>query len=204
MTGQRIKDGDSVLPGERLGVIEEFLPGEGTFQDEDDVIYASITGLVHIDMKERKISVEATTRKPLYPTRNDVVFGIIQHVTKKSAIVNIFQIEDQECPVTFSGYLFIKNAAGGYIDQMRDLFAPGDIITARVQQHADGLAQLSTVGSRYGVIQASCSRCGEPLHLQGRRLECVECGNYEQRKLSQNYGKTPGSESSEENEKPED
>jgi exosome complex component CSL4 len=195
MTGQRIKEGDSVLPGERLGVIEEFLPGEGTFQDEDDVIYASITGLVHIDMKERKISVEATTRKPLYPTRNDVVLGVIQHVTKKSAVVNIFQIEDQECPVSFSGYLFIKNAAGGYIDQMRDLFAPGDIIIARVQQHADGVAQLSTVGSRFGVIQASCSRCGEPLHLQRQRLECVECGNYEKRKLAQNYGQIPGLES---------
>jgi exosome complex component CSL4 len=191
MTGQRTKEGDTVLPGEKLGVIEEFLPGEGTFQDEDDVIYSSLTGKVHIDMKERKISVEATTRQPVYPTRNDVVLGVIQSVTKKSAIVNIFQIEDKECPITFSGYLFIKNAAGGYIDQMRDLFAPGDVIIARVQQHANGLARLSTVGSRYGVIQASCSRCGEPLHLQGRQLECVECGNYEKRKLSQTYGQVP-------------
>ena len=75
---------------------------------------------------------------------------------------------------------------------MRDLFAPGDMIIARVQHQADGLARLSTVGSRYGVIQASCSRCGEPLHLRGRQLECIECGNYEKRKLSQNYGQLPG------------
>ena len=109
MTEQRIKEGDAVLPGERLGVIEEFLPGTGTFQDEDDVIYASITGIVHIDMKERKISVEGSTRQPVYPKRNDVVLGQIQHVTKKSAIINIFRIGDIECPVTFSGYLFIKN-----------------------------------------------------------------------------------------------
>ncbi|MFX1577486.1 MAG: exosome complex RNA-binding protein Csl4 [Promethearchaeota archaeon] len=204
MNNQHIRDGDSVLPGERLGVIEEFLSGEGTFQEEDDVIYASITGVVHIDMKERKISVKPTTRTPVYPERNDIVFGFIQHVTKKSAIVNIIQIEDEKCPVTFSGYLFIKNAAGGYIDQMRDLFAPGDLIIARVQRQADGLARLSTVGSRYGVIQASCSRCGEPLHLQGRRLECVECGNYEKRKLSQNYGKVPGLESIEKKVKSED
>ncbi len=204
MTGQRIKDGDSVLPGKRLGVIEEFLPGEGTFQDEDDVIYANITGIVHIDMKERKISIDATTRKPIYPTRNDIVFGSIQQVTKKSLIVNIFQIENQECPVTFSGYLFIKNAAGGYIDQMRDLFAPGDIIIARVQRQTNGLAQLSTVGSRYGVLHASCSRCGEPLHLQGRRLECAECGNSEQRKLAQKYGKIPGSEPTVDKEKSEE
>jgi len=201
MTGQRIKEGDSVLPGVKLGVIEEFLPGEGTFQDEDDIIYASITGIVHIDMKERKISVESTTRKPVYPERNDIVLGFVQTVTKKSVIVNIFQIGDKECPVTFSGYLFIKNAAGGYIDQMRDLFAPGDLIIARVQQQADGLARLSTVGSRFGVLQANCSRCGEPLHLQGQRLECVDCGNYERRKLAQNYGKLPASETRIEKEK---
>ncbi|MFW9830706.1 MAG: exosome complex RNA-binding protein Csl4 [Candidatus Thorarchaeota archaeon] len=185
------------MPGERLGVIEEFLPGEGTFQDEDDVIYANITGIVQIDMKERKISVEATTRTPVYPTRNDVVLGEIQHVTKKSAIVNIFQINDTVCPVTFSGYLFIKNAAGGYIEQMRDIFAPGDIIIARVQQQADGLARLSTVGSRFGVIKATCSRCGESLHLQGTRLECSECNNIERRKLSKIYGKASHSEDQE-------
>jgi exosome complex component CSL4 len=189
MTNQRIKEGDSVLPGERLGVIEEFLPGQGTFQDQDDVVYASVTGIVHIDMKERKISVEPTTRIPVYPKRNDVVLGVIQHVTKKSAIVNIFQINDDPCPISFSGYLFIKNSAGGYIEQMRDIYAPGDLIMARVQQQTDGLARLSTVGSRYGVFQASCSRCGGPLHKQGRRLECLECGNFEERKLSQQYGK---------------
>ena len=189
MKNQRIKEGDSVLPGERLGVIEEFLPGQGTFQDEDDVVYASVTGIVHIDMKERKISVEPTTRIPVYPKRNDIVLGVIQHVTKKSAIVNIFQINDEPCPISFSGYLFIKNSAGGYIEQMRDIFAPGDLVMARVQQQTDGLARLSTVGSRYGVFQASCSRCGGPLHKQGRRLECLECGNFEERKLSQQYGK---------------
>lgn len=190
MSNQRIKDGDAVLPGDRLGVIEEFLPGDGTFQDEDDIIYSSVTGFVQIDMKERKISVAVTTHKPVYPKRNDVVLGEIQHVTKKSAIVNIFQIGDTFLPVTYSGYLFIKNTAGGYIEQMRDIFTPGDIIIARVQHQADGLARLSTVGSKFGVIHADCSRCGEALHLQGTRLECTECHNIESRKLSQKYGKT--------------
>lgn len=199
MTNQRVKEGDSVLPGSKLGVIEEYIPGDGTFQDEDDAIYASITGIVHIDMKERKISVESITRKPVYPERNKIILGEIQNVTKKSAIVNIFRIEDDPCPVTFSGFLFIKNAAGGYIEQMRDLYAPGDLIIARVQQQADGLARLSTVGSRFGVFQASCSRCGEALQLQGRQLECIECGNLERRKISQNYGKILNFEAREEN-----
>ncbi len=155
-------------------------------------------------MKERKISVEATTRKPVFPERNDIILGEIQHVTKKSAIVNIFQIGDEKCPVTFSGYLFIKNASGGYIEQMRDIFIPGDFIIARVQQQTDGLARLSTVGSRFGVFQATCSRCGEKLHQQGRQLECTECGNFEKRKLSQKYGQILKPEPTEEEPTPED
>lgn len=189
MTGQRIKDGDHVLPGERLGVIEEYIPGKGTFQDEDDVIYASITGIVRINMKERKIHIESSTREPVYPQRNDIVLGEVQHVSKKSAIINIFQIGDASCPITFSGFLFIKNAAGGYIDQMRDLFAPGDLVIARVQQQTDGIARLSTIGTRFGVFQASCTRCGEALHVRGRQLECFDCGNLERRKIARKYGK---------------
>jgi exosome complex component CSL4 len=189
MKKKRIKNGDHVVPGDRLGVIEEFIPGTGTFQDEDDVIYSTITGRVQIDMQERKISVKPTTRQPVYPKRNDVIFGEIQHVSKKSAIVNIHQIGDIMLPVPFSGYLYVKNSAGSFVEQMRDLFAPGDYIIARVQQQTEGLAQLSTVGPKFGVCFAYCSRCGEPLHKTGRRLECFECGNIERRKVASNYGK---------------
>lgn len=188
MTNKRIKEGDHVLPGVRLGVIEEFIPGVGTFQDKDDVIYATITGYVRIDMKERKISVEATARTPVYPKKNAIVLGKIQHVSKKSAVVNIFQIGDDECPVHFTGYLYITNAASGYTEQMRDLYCPSDLIIARVHQHSNGMARLSTVGSRFGVFRASCSRCGDLLHRQGGQLECSECGNTERRKIAKDYG----------------
>jgi exosome complex component CSL4 len=202
MANRRIKDGDHVLPGERLGVIEEFIPGAGTFQDQDDAIYANITGNVHINMKERKISVESTTRTPLYPQRNDIVFGEIQSVSKKSATINIFRIRDVPCPVPFSAFLYIKESVGGYVDQMQDLFAPGDIILARVQQQSEGLTHLSTVGSRFGVLRAYCSRCGEPLSLKGARLECPQCGNVEKRKLANSYGKGSDTGNADEHSKP--
>lgn len=189
MPNKRIKEGDRVLPGDRLGVIEEFIPGAGTFQDQDDVIYASITGLVRIDMSERKIHIEAITRTPIFPQRNDIVIGVVQHVGKKAVIINIFQLRGNYCPIPYSGSVYIKNAAAGYVEQMRDLFRPGDIIIARVQKQALGMARLSTVGPRLGVIHSSCSRCGQPLILQNRRLVCSGCGNVEQRKLSKDYGK---------------
>jgi len=188
MTNARIKDGDHVLPGIRLGVIEEFIPGDGTFQDKDDVIYSTITGFVRIDMKERKISVQATTRIPTYPVKNDVVLGEIQQVSKKSAVVEIFKIGNVELPVHFTGYLYINNAASGYVEQMYDLFCPCDLIIAIVHQQSDGIARLSTVGPKFGAFRSFCSRCGELLQRQGKQLECPECGNIERRKIAKNYG----------------
>ncbi len=188
MTNTHIKDGDHVLPGARLGVIEEFIPGAGTFQDKDDVIYATITGLVRIDMKERKISVEATTRTPTYPTKNDIVLGEIQQVSKKSAVVDIFKVGNVELPVHFTGYLFINNAASGYVEQMHDLFSPCDLIIAIVHQQTEGIARLSTAGPRFGAFRSFCSRCGELLQQQGKQLECPECGNIERRKIAKDYG----------------
>lgn len=188
MKNTHIKNGDHVLPGVRLGVIEEFIPGVGTFQDKDDVIYATITGFVRIDMKERKISVEATTRTPTYPVKNDIVLGEIQQVSKKSAVVDIFQVGNVELPIHFTGYLYINNAASGYVEQMHDLFCPCDLIIAIVHQQSEGIARLSTVGTRFGAFRSFCSRCGELLHRQGKQLECPECGNIERRKIANNYG----------------
>ncbi len=189
MPNKRIKDGDHVVPGDRLGVIEEFIPGPGTFQDQDDTIYASVTGLVRIDMSERKIHIEAITRTPVFPERNDIIIGEVQHVGKKAVIINIFQVRGIHCPIPYSGSVYIKNAAAGYVEQMRDLFRPGDVIIARVQKQTLGMARLSTVGPRLGVIHSSCSRCGHSLTHQNRRLTCNNCGNIEQRKLSKDYGK---------------
>lgn len=188
MPNKHIKDGDRVLPGDRLGVIEEFMPGPGTFEDQDDVIYASITGLVRIDMSERTIHIETITRTPIFPKRNDIIIGVVQHVGKKAVIINIFQVSGSSCAIPYSGSIYIKNAAAGYVEQMRDLFRPGDIVIARVQKQALGMARLSTVGPRLGVIHSSCSRCGQSLKHQNRRLTCSNCGNVEERKLSKDYG----------------
>ena len=45
-----------MLPGERLGVIEEFIPDSGTYV-KDGVIYAKIVGRALMDMMNRKVSV---------------------------------------------------------------------------------------------------------------------------------------------------
>ena len=50
------KSGHLVLPGERLGVIEEFIPDSGTYV-KDGVIFSKIVGRSLMDLQNRRVSV---------------------------------------------------------------------------------------------------------------------------------------------------
>ena len=45
------------IPGEEIAQIEEYLPGDNTYED-DDVIRATTVGNVHLDSSERLASVD--------------------------------------------------------------------------------------------------------------------------------------------------
>jgi len=61
------KKSQFVLPGERLGVIEEFVPDSGTYV-KDGVIHSGVVGQVSFDLLNKRVSVhplvqEATVLK---------------------------------------------------------------------------------------------------------------------------------------------
>ena len=64
------KSGHLVLPGERLGVIEEFIPDSGTYV-KDGVIYSKIVGRALMDLLNKRVSV--------YPVVNGVVVPKVRH-----------------------------------------------------------------------------------------------------------------------------
>ena len=61
------RSGKFVIPGEKLGVIEEFMPGPGTYV-HNGTIYSKITGRTLVDVLNKKISV--------YPVVHTVGFHV--------------------------------------------------------------------------------------------------------------------------------
>ena len=53
-----IKNGAFVMPGDKLGIIEQYLLGKGTYEDNGE-IKSSVLGNVQIDSKMRTITVKA-------------------------------------------------------------------------------------------------------------------------------------------------
>ena len=83
-----IKNGAFVMPGDKLGIIEQYLLGKGTYEDNGE-IKSSVLGNVQIDSKMRTITVKAKSSQPALLKLGDTVYGQITDIKTQRANVNI-------------------------------------------------------------------------------------------------------------------
>lgn len=186
------KSGQLVMPGERLGVIEEFIPDSGTYV-KDGVIYSKIIGRSLIDLQNRKVQVYPVSEGAVYPKVGTVVIGQIGNAQSDNVLVKIFKIGNKDLSGTFGGILHVSDVSDRYIDQMSDVCKPGDIVRAKVISAKNQIFHLSTNDKNLGIIDAFCSRDATLLEQQPQRydLRCPKCGNVESRKIAPDYGTEP-------------
>ena len=68
-----------VIPGDYIGVAEEFLPGDGAYE-ENGKIYATMVGNLDLDMSRRSASVISRTNVLPQLKEGDIVYGEIVSV----------------------------------------------------------------------------------------------------------------------------
>ncbi len=187
---KKLETGDFVVPGDVLGVEEEFIPGDNTFVD-GGLVYSSATGKVEFDPKARKVSVFASSRLPPVPVEGDVVLGMISLIRGQFAHMAMVVIEgekNREIPSSPEGAIHISQARRGYVKDLSSQFQMGDIVRAKVVNPRRVPVMLSTVEDDLGVVLAKCGNCRLPLVVKNKRLYCEACDSYENRKLSTRYG----------------
>lgn len=182
------KSGLFVVPGDRLGVIEEFTSGSGTYI-EDGVIHSKITGCTLLDMLNKEVSVYPLVKAATIPQVGNVVTGLVSDVKSKNAILTIFKVGDKTISGSFKGMLHISGVSRGYVDNMFNITKAGDIMRAKVISTKNRSIFLSTADIDLGVVSALCSLCGHALQRENQGLSCPNCGNVERRKTPPDYGK---------------
>lgn len=182
------KSGQVVVPGDRLGVIEEFTPGPGTY-DQEGTIYSLTTGRALIDLLNKKVSVYPKVHVSNVPLVGSTVIGQVMELQSKQAVVRIFQVNDHLLTGFFSGLLHISDISQRYVESMYDVCRAGDILRARVLSDKNRVFHLTTNDKDLGVLYSFCSRCGHSLQQRRFIMRCPECGNSERRKTSYDYGK---------------
>jgi exosome complex component CSL4 len=182
------KTGQLALPGERLGVIEEFTPDAGTFV-KDGVIYSKVVGRVLIDLAHKRVTVHQLTHGAKVPITGSMVVGQVASAQSETAGMRIFEIGAEEVSSGFMGILHISDAHIRYVDSMFDVCKPGDIVRAKVISEKNRTYHLSTKDRNLGVIYAFCSNCGTLLEQRRQGMHCPKCGRLERRKTASDYGR---------------
>jgi exosome complex component CSL4 len=182
------KKSQFVLPGERLGVIEEFAPDAGTYV-KDGVIHAGAIGKVSFDMVNKRVSVHPLIHEASVPKVGSTVLGQVTGAQAENANVRIFKVSDKSLSGVFSGVLHISDVQPSYVESMFDVCRPNDIIRAEVISEKNQSYHLSTKDKNLGVVYAFCSYCGGALELKRQSMHCPRCGKIEKRKTALDYGK---------------
>ncbi len=191
MSKKTLKDGDIVLTGEKLGVVEEFLPDKQSTFTKDGKIFASKTGMININDKERKIEITTHQDKDRKVVKvGDIVIGSILFLRQYSVGLSFYTVNTK---LHFNSYYFgnihVSQISKRYVEKINDAFQITDIIRARVIAQEYNEYKLSTSGKELGVIYADCVICGHSLEKIGvNKLKCPRCGNVESRKLANDYG----------------
>lgn len=177
-----------VVPGEKLGVIEEFTPGRSTYVN-GGVIRSNAVGSAIYDKANRKISVHQKSKSPLMPAKGQIALAEVQQVQDKLATVKLLKVNNIELKRPFSAILHVSFVSKFFVKSLRDAIKPGDIIIAEIIGDKNTPYQLTTAGRDLGVVQAYCSNCGGSLVLNNKRqLICPKCGSVERREISDKYG----------------
>ncbi len=176
------------VPGEYLGVAEEFLPGPGAYES-DYRLRAAVIGQVLRDRINKVVSVRPFKAVTL-PQQGAIVIAVITEVREDIARSKIYIVNNLPLKYPFTGILHATQIAEktGEVKQIYEHLRIGDFVRARVLNRTPPYL-LTIRDPKLGVVLASCSKCGATLKPSGDKLTCPQCGNTEKRKIAQGYGK---------------
>ena len=177
-----------VLPGDALAVSEEFLPGKNAY-DADGTIRALLMGTSVKDFAQREVSVKPIAVAKV-PSVGDVVTGQVETAQTSVSNMKIYYVNGLPSTGGFVGLIFLREERGGR-GMRRTQVKLGDIVRAKVISTMNAMIHLSISEPHLGVMATLCSNCGRPLFDEGGRARCRECGNQEERKFADDFGREP-------------
>lgn len=188
---------NSVIPGIPLSVIEEFDPGKNTFVINGEV-RSSVIGNPIANMTNRVLNV-TQKNAPMIPKIGDIIIGYIDMLFGNMISVRIVYINDKYSHSGFSAIAStrISNPGGsnynpGWRERNKGkiIFKVGDIIRGRVFSLLNSSIHITLEDKDTGLVYTICFSCGnENLTKYPGGLKCSSCGNFEERKVSIDYGK---------------
>lgn len=187
--------GQPILPGDRVASIEEFEGGKNTYLAPEGTIRSAAVGIKVYDLKRRIVKIDQKN-SPMLPKVGDIVVGYVDMLFSSMVSIKMLYINDKKFS---AGYSAIASARVGPRDRdggrngrrdRRANFRVGDIVRGRVISLLNSTVHLTLAEKEFGVLYALCFMCGgNTVRTNENTIKCIECGTFEDRKLTHDYGK---------------
>ncbi len=174
-----------VVPGDKIGVIEEYIPHDGAYEHNGEIL-SSLAGFLEEDLEKHTVSVK-TVRRILLPKPGDIVYAVVVSTSEKNALVAIISVNNKLLNNCFSGLIQVGSSSMYSMKSIRSAVKPGDIVKCEVLGYNNYIYHLKMYGSEFGVVYALCTKCGGVLVKSGKELKCQICNNVEKRKIASDY-----------------
>jgi exosome complex component CSL4 len=183
---------DAVFPGDLIAEIEEFEGGKNTFVS-DGSIRSSAMGDKQYDIKRRIVKIDQK-KSLILPKIGDVVIGYIEMLFGPMISVKLLYLNGKAFSGGFSAIASTRTNSRSWSRDRGDrrgrvTFRVGDIVRGRVMSLLNSTIHITIDEKEYGVLYALCYLCGGDTVRVNNTVKCIECGNYEERKPTNDYGK---------------
>ena len=180
-----------ILPGEQVASIEEFEGGKNTYVN-NGLVRSSAVGTKVYDFKRRIVKIDQKN-SPMLPKIGDIVVGYIEMLFGSMFSMRILYLNDKKSEAGFSAISSARLGGSGGRDRgdrrARIIFRIGDIIRGRVISLLNSTIHITIDEKEFGVLYALCFNCGGDTVRLNSTVKCIECSIFEERKLSNDYGK---------------
>ena len=180
-----------VLPGDCIAEIEEFEAGNNTFT-LDGTIRSTALGKREYDFRRRTIKIDPISSHE-FPKIGDVVMGFVEMLFGPMVSVKLFFINDKFYSSGLSAIASARTSNKGwnrdrYNRKPKTIFRVGDIIRGQITSLMNSSIHLAVDGPSFGLLYSLCLNCGGATVKINNGVKCIECGAYEEKRVSNDYG----------------
>ena len=175
-------DNNQKIPGEKIASIEEYLPGDNTFEDNDS-IRATTIGEINLNSSERSASINRQ-KQITVPKVGDIIIGFVEANLPSMIAIAIKFVNgkkvnsDLEC-ICVTRHIRKKNIA-----------LAQDVVKAEIISHINGTIPATIDSPELGVLFTKCRKCFGTVVKMRDVVKCKDCGWIDDRKLSTEFGKS--------------
>jgi len=173
---------NSVLPGDKIAVIEEYEAGNNAC-DDGHIVRSTVIGESEIDQKERMVNVKNQNNTSI-PEKGDIIIGTVEAVMGSMIAVLINYINSKPVKAQVECICATKSIRKKNVALVKDL------VKLKIIGHLNGAIHATMQDPELGVLFTKCRKYDMDVKPLRDIVKCVECGWTDDRKLSSDFLKT--------------